>query len=423
MLDIKFIRENKEIIKEGARKKQIIVDIDALIKLDDTRRELNMAIDQKRSEQNTFNDHITKVTDESERKMLIEKMKYLKDALQKDEEKMKAVMLKWKAMMLEVPNIPDMSVPEGVDESSNETALEWGNKPEFSFKPKDHVDLMVNLKMVDFERGAKAHGFRGYYLSGDGAELSWALWNYGRDFFGKKNFTPFIPPVIVRKEFFYGTGHLPRESEDLYKTGDDDYLSGTAEVPMMAYHSGEVLNENDLPRRYLAFSPCFRREAGSYGKDTKGLLRVHEFFKLEQLIISKADHADSVELHEEINRNYEEFIESLGLPYRRLVICGGDLGASKVKQYDTEAWFPAQGVYRELSSASYYHDFQTRRFNIRYDSGGKKRYAYSLNSTAVATPRIIGAIVENFQTEDGSVNIPEALRKYMGGREIIVDTA
>src|SRR3989344_4844949 len=347
MLDIKFIRENKEIIKEGARKKQIIVDIDALIKLDDTRRELNMAIDQKRSEQNTFNDHITKVTDESERKMLIEKMKYLKDALQKDEEKMKAVMLKWKAMMLEVPNIPDMSVPEGVDESSNETALEWGNKPEFSFKPKDHVDLMVNLKMVDFERGAKAHGFRGYYLSGDGAELSWALWNYGRDFFGKKNFTPFIPPVIVRKEFFYGTGHLPRESEDLYKTGDDDYLSGTAEVPMMAYHSGEVLNENDLPRRYLAFSPCFMREAGSYGKDTKGIFRIHGFVKDGQVVLCEASHEESVKYHEELTANAEALLQELKLPYRVVINCGGDLGLGQVKKYDIEVWLPSEKQYRE----------------------------------------------------------------------------
>ena len=343
-------------------------------------------------------------------------MQPLKEKMQKLEEELKEVMVEWQKLMIAVPNIPDMSVPDGKDETENKEIKTWGEKPQFAFKPKNHIELMEALDMVDFERGTKAHGFRGYFLKGSGAELSWALWNYTREFFGKKNFTPFIAPAVVKREFFYGTGHLPREAEDLYKTQDDDYLSGTAEVPMMAYHAEEILKKEELPKRYLAFSACYRREAGSYSKDTKGLIRVQEFYKLEQLILCEANHSVSEILHEEINKNYEELLESLKLPYRRLLICGGDLSQSKVKQYDTEGWFPSQSTYRELSSASYYHDFQTRRFNIRYDDGIKKRYVHSLNCTAVATPRILAAIVENNQQADGSVIIPEVLRPYMGGK-------
>ena len=350
---------------------------------------------------------------------LLAQMKILKEDLHKEEEKLKEIMKSWQALMLAVPNIPDVSVPEGETDADNKEVKVWGEIPKFDFKPKDHAELMLALNMVDFERGTKAHGFRGYFLKNDGAELTWAVWNYAREFYSKKVFSPFIAPAIIRKEHFYGTGHLPRESEDLFKTQDDDFLSGTAEVPMMAYHSNEILKANELPKRYLAFSPCYRREAGSYSKDTKGLIRVHEFFKLEQLIICKADHSESEKLHEEINRNFEEFLESLDLPYHRLLICTGDLGQSKVKQYDTEAWFPSQGVYKELSSASYYHDFQTRRFNIRYDDNGKKSIAHSLNCTAAATPRLLAAIVENYQQADGSVKIPEALQKYMDGKKVI----
>ncbi len=413
MLDIRFIKENKDIVEAGAKKKHIDVDIAGLIALDDKRRSLMAAVEKKRAEQNAFNEKISRAAS-AERAAFIAEMKKLKDSMQKEEDELKEVMKQWHLLMLAVPNIPDMSVPEGANEDENREVKAWGDKPQFSFQPKNHIELMETLGMVDFERGAKTHGFRGYFLKGAGADLSWALWNYARDFFGGRKFNPFIVPAIVKKEFFYGTGHLPREADDLYHTQDEDYLSGTAEVPMMAYHSGELFRAADLPKRYLAFSPCFRREAGSYSKDTKGLIRVHEFFKLEQLVLCEAEHATSVALHEEINRNFEEFVESLGLPYRRLLICGGDLSASKVKQYDTEAWFPAEGKYRELSSASYYHDFQARRFNIKYDDGEKRRYVHSLNCTAVATPRIIAAIVENFQEADGIVKIPGVLQKYFG---------
>lgn len=418
MLDIKFIRENKELIAEAARKKRSEFKVDELLKADDERVKLVGKVDELRRQQNEASNGIASAGGDAKAK-LIEKMSSVKTDLQKAEEELKEVMKTWQGLMLTVPNIPDMSVPEGKGEEDNQEVAVWGERRKFDFPIKDHVELMLGLHMVDFERGTKAHGFRGYFLKGDGAQLSWALWNYARDFYGQKNFLPFIAPAIVRKEHFYGTGHLPNEAEDLFKTQDDDYLSGTAEVPMMAYHSEEILKAEELPKRYLAFSPCYRREAGSYSKDTKGLIRIHEFYKVEQLILCKADHEESARLHEEINRNFEEFLESLGLPYHRLLICTGDLGTSKVKQYDTEAWFPSQNKYRELSSASYYHDFQTRRFNIRYKEGDKNLYTHSLNCTAVATPRIIAAIVENYQQADGSILIPKALQPFMGGREII----
>ena len=419
MLDIKFIKENKDIVKTAAEKKHIKIDIDRLIEIDNKRRKMVTEFEKKKAEQNTASEQIARITDESERKHLIIKMKMLKEVIAGNEAELKEIIKEWRYLMARVPNIPDMSVPEGEDDADNKEIKKWGEIKEFDFEPKNHIELMQNLDMVDFKRGSKTHGFRGYFLKNDGALLSWAVWNYAQEFFLKKNFEPFIAPSIVKKDFFYGTGHLPNDAEDLFKTQDEDYLSGTAEVPMMAYHSDEIFKKEDLPKRYLAFSPCFRREAGSYGKDTKGLYRVHEFFKLEQLILCEASHEKSVEFHEEITENIEEFIESLGLPYRRLAICAGDLKASQVKSYDTDLWIPSEKKYREIGSASYYHDFQTRRFNTRYDDNGKKLYVYSLNGTAVPTPRALIALVENNQNEDGSINIPEALKKYIGKEKII----
>lgn len=420
MLDIKFIRENKEIVQAGAKKKHIDVDIEHLLAIDDERLKEQKIVEDLRAEVNRVSNDIAHDQDPNLKAQLINEMRIVKEDLKVKEEKLKAAMEEWQKIMLQVPNVPDMSVPEGAGEEDNKETLTWGEKPKFDFEPKNHVELMMKLNMVDLERGTKVHGFRGYFLQNDGAELSWAIWNYAREFFGKKNFTPFIAPAIVRKQNLYGTGHLPSGAEDVYQTQDGDYLSGTAEISMMGYHSNEIIPKEQLPKRYLAFSPCFRREAGSHGKDVKGLIRVQEFYKLEQLILCEASHEESVKYHEEINRNYEEFLESLNIPYRRLEICTGDLKSAHVKSYDTEAWLPSQNKYIELSSASYYHDFQTRRFNIRYkDENGKSHFVHSLNSTAVATPRILVAIVENFQQKDGSVKIPEVLRKYMGDREFI----
>lgn len=350
---------------------------------------------------------------------MIEDMKVVKESLQKEEESLKEIMKSWHDMMLRIPNVPDMSVPDGSTDAENKEIKTWGEKPKFDFEPKDHVEIMNNLHMLDIERGTKVHGFRGYFLMGDGARLSFAIWQYAMDFFGKKNFIPVIAPAIVRKINLYGTAHLPGDVEDFYMTQDGDVLSGTAEVALMGFHSEEVLELAELPKRYLGFSPCYRREAGAHSKDVKGLIRVHEFYKFEQLVLCEASHEASVALHEEINSNTEEFIESLGLPYHTVLNCGGDLGLGQVKKYDIELWVPKEGKYREISSASYFHDFQTRRLNIRYrDKEGKLRYAHSLNCTAIPTPRILVSLVENYQQADGTVLIPEVLQKYMGKEKI-----
>lgn len=414
MLDLKFIRDNKEIVKDAILKRASSFNLDALISLDDERRGLLSEVEDMRAKQNDITGKISSLEDISIRAKNIKDAKEIKEILHTKETELKEATQKWQNMMLSVPNIPDISVPEGKTEDDNKEIKSWGEKPRFSYTPKNHEDLMLNLDMVDFERGSKAHGFRGYFLKNDGAMLSWAIWNFAQEFFLKKGFTPFIAPAIVKKEYFYGTGHLPSDAEDLYKTQDDDYLSGTAEVPMMAYHANEVLKKEDLPKKYLAFSPCYRREAGSYGKDTKGLMRVNEFFKLEQLILCEASHEESVKLHEELNRNVEEFIEAICIPYRQLAICLGDLKTSQVKSYDTELWIPSQNAYREIASTSYYHDFQTRRFGIKYTDKDKRSFAHSLNGTAAPTPRILVAIVENYQKEDGSITVPEVLRKYIG---------
>lgn len=419
MLDIKFIRENAEIVKLAAKKKKMKVDIDRLLKVDDERREVMTELESKKAKQNEVSGEIAKVSDDSVRKGLIEEMQELKTKVQADEEKLKPVMEEWQALMLQVPNIPDMSVPDGDGDEDNEEIKVWGEKTKFKFEAKDHVELMITHKMADFERGIKVHGFRGYYLLGDGARLSWAIWNYANDFFLEKGFVPVLPPTIVRKSNLYGTGHLPNEAEDVYRTQDEDYLIGTSEVSVMGYYADEVLEKTEFPIKFLGFSSCYRREAGSHGKDTRGLIRVHEFYKIEQVILCEALHEESVRWHEWINRNTEEFIESLGIPYHTVLNCGGDIGQGQVKKYDIELWVPGEQKYREISSASYFHDFQTRRFNIKYkDEDGTRRYAHSLNCTAIPTPRILVSLVENFQQEDGSIKIPEPLQKYFGKEKI-----
>jgi len=414
MLDIKFIRENLEIVEMAAQKKHIKVDLKRLMKLDDERKAIMQRLEEKRAEQNKVSDTIASATPE-ERANLIAAMQTVKESVQADEAALKPVMEEWQGLMLQVPNIPDMSVPEGKTDADNEEITVWGDKPTFDFEPKDHIEIMTKLGMVDFERGTKVHGFRGYYLLGDGARLSWAIWNYANEFFGNKGFIPMLPPTIVRKENLYGTGHLPNEAEDLFETQDGDYLSGTSEVSAMGFHRDEVLEQSEFPIKYLAFSPCYRREAGSHGKDVKGLIRVHEFYKIEQVVLCEASHEESVKQHEAITANTEEFMQSLGIPYHVVLNCGGDIGQGQVKKYDIEAWVPKENTYRETHSSSYFHDFQTRRFNIRYkDTEGKLRYAHSLNNTAVAAPRILVSLVENFQQADGSIKVPVPLQKYLG---------
>ncbi len=418
MLDIKFIRENSEIIQDAARKKLLNFDVKKLLEVDDKRKELSQLLDSKKAKQNEVSQKIPSATTE-EREALIKDMQVVKEESQKIEEDLRSVMQEWQKLMVAVPNIPDMSVPEGNDDKDNVEIKQWGDKPKFSFAPKNHIELMQNLDLVDFDRGSKVAGFRGYFLKNDAVLLQFALWQFVQDHFAKKGFSQMVVPSLLKREVFLGTGYIPQGEEDLYKTQDGDYLSGTAEVGTMGYYMDEVLDKKDLPKKILSFSPCFRREAGAHGKDTKGLIRVHEFYKLEQVVLCEASHEESVKMHEEIQRNTEEITEALGLHYRVVINCTGDLGLGQVKKYDIEVWMPGENTYRETGSASYFHDFQTRRLNIRYrDSDNKLKFVHSLNNTALSGRPLI-AIIENYQQEDGSIIIPEVLRPYMGGKQKI----
>lgn len=418
MLDIHFIRENADVVKAGAVKKHIEVDIDRLLALDEERKALRTKLDDGKAEQNRMSATIAK-SEGDERAQYIERMRTVKDGMAELEEQHAKVLEEWQKLMLTVPNIPDMTVPEGESDADNQEVKKWGELPNFTFTPKDHVELMTAADMVDFERGAKVAGFRGYFLKGDGVLLANAVTQLALTHFMGKGFEPMIVPSLVRRETFLGTGYLPQGEEDLYKTQDSEYLAGTGEVATMGYYMDETLEVSDLPKKFVSYSPCFRREAGSHSKDTKGLIRVHEFFKWEQVVLAEASHEGSVQLHEELTANAEEFLQKLGLPYHVVVNCGGDLGLGQVKKYDLEAWMPSQNTYRETHSSSYFHDFQTRRLNIRYrDAEGKMQFAHSLNNTAIAMPRVLTMLVENYQNEDGTIRVPEALVPYVG-KEIL----
>jgi seryl-tRNA synthetase len=422
MLDIKFIRENKDLIRAAAEKKHIDFDVEDLIRVDSQRTQILSAVEDMRAKQNATSKEIS-TADGLYREGLLRDMKSLKEGLQKREEELKETMVKWRALMLRVPNVPDMTVPDGASDADNLEIRRWGEVPKFSFWPKTHVDLLKQCDMGDLDRGAKVAGFRGYFLKNDGALLSFAIWQFVMNSMVKKGFTPMVVPSMLRKESFMGTGYLPQSEEDLYKTQDDLYLAGTAEVGTMGYFSEETLELSDLPKKMISFSPCFRREAGAHGKDTSGIIRVHEFYKLEQVVLCEANHETSVKFHEELTQNAEELLRDLKLPYRVVVNCGADLGLGQVKKYDIEAWVPSENKYRETHSSSYFHDFQTRRLNIRYrDEEGKLRFVHSLNNTALATPRVLVAIIENYQNEDGSIRVPEVLEPYMHKKLIIPKT-
>lgn len=422
MLDIKFIRENAELIQMGAMKKHLNFEVDKLIEVDDKRKILSQNLEEKKARQNKVSIDVAKagqMGNIAEKRKLIEEMLPLKEEMQKLEEELKEVMVEWQKLMVSVPNIPDMSVPDGNDDSGNLEVKQWGEIPKFDFAPKDHIELMEKHDLADFETGSKVAGFRGYFLKNEGAELAFAIWQLTMDLFRKnhKDYGVMFVPSLVKRETLLGSGYLPQGEDDLYKTQDSDYLAGTAEVATMSYFADKVLDKKDLPKKVLAFSPAFRREAGSYSKDTKGLYRVHEFMKFEQVIICEASHEESVKYHEELLANAEEILQALKLPYHVVINCGGDLGLGQVKKYDIETWMPSKDKYGETHSCSYFHDFQTRRLNIKYrDADGKLKFAHSLNNTAIATPRILIQLLENNQQADGSIIIPEVLRPYMGGK-------
>ena len=415
MLDIKFIREHSDLIREAARKKHIDFKVEDLLAADEKRRALLKEVEEKRAVFNAKSEEIALIADAEQKEMAIGENRERKENLRAHEDELKKTEVRFQTLMFEAPNVPDPSVPEGKTDADNQEIRAWGEKPQFDFEPKDHITLMRSLDLVDFERGAKVSGFRGYFLKNEALLLSFALWQWAIAELAKKDFTLLSAPALVRGVNLTGTGWLPQGKEEVYRVEEDLYLAGTAEVPVMGMHAGEVFSEKDLPKKYLVFSPCFRSEAGSYGKDTHGLYRLHEFMKVEQVVLCRAEHAESIHWHEELTKNAEELVQKLALPYRVVAVCGGDLGLGQVKKYDIETWIPSQKRYGETHSSSYFHDFQTRRLNIRYrDKEGKTRFCHSLNNTAFATPRILINIIENYQQADGSVRVPEVLQKYVG---------
>lgn len=415
MLDIEFIRDHADIVTAAAAKKGFDTDIPALLAADEERRRLIKEVDDLRAKINEASQKIPTMGDTPDRQMLIEEMRAVKEALGVKEDTMRRAEELFQNLMLTVPNVPDPSVPDGKTDDDNVELKRVGDTPTFSFPVKDYMTIMQAHDLVDLERGTKVAGFRGLFLKGDAARLSIALWRYTMDFMASRGFTEMIAPTMARERNFMGTGWFPLDAQNVYQTQDELYLVGTAEVSTMGYHADEILDASELPKKYVAFSPCYRREAGSHGKDTKGIYRVHEFYKVEQIILCKADHQESVKYHEELLANSEALMQSLEIPYRVVVNCAGDLGLGQVKKYDIEAWVPSESRYRETHSASYFHAFQTRRLNIKYrGEDGKPVFAHSLNNTAIATPRVLISFIENHQQSDGTVRIPPSLVPYMG---------
>lgn len=409
MLSINFIRENKQKIIDAAKNKNREIDLDKIISLDDERRKLIQQTQVLREERNKSSR--TKLTPE-----IIKRGKELKDELKKIEDQLTNSNSQLTTLISFIPNIPLNEAPIGKDASGNVEIRRWGKPPKFDFTPKTHIELGKDLDIIDMERGSKISGYRGYFLKNAGAILHMALLFYTFQKLIKKGYTPIIAPSIVKRFTLFGSAQLPWGEKEIYQLNDDDvYLSGTAETPITAYFSNEILNENNLPKKFVAISPCFRREAGSYGKDTKGIYRVHEFWKIEQIIISKNNMAESRKFHEELQINAEEILQNLNLPYRVLDMCTGDMGEPQVKKYDIETWMPSRNAYGETMSNSIMGDFQTRRLNIKYrQKGGKSEFCHSLNNTALASPRILIAILENYQQKDGSIKIPSVLENLTG---------
>ena len=422
MLDLKFIRAHPELVREGARKKRIACDVDGLLALDEEARGLGQAIDALRAEQNTLGRLVAKAGAE-EKPALLARLAQLKQELTSREEVHKRLQAEIREKLLRVPNVPADDVPEGRDDGDNVELSRWGEPTRFDFEPLDHVALAEAQGWLDIERGARLSGSRNYVLRGDLSLLEGAVLRYALDLMVGKGFVPLSVPTLVRSEVMVGTGYFPGGEEQAYRCDerDDLCLVGTAEVPVTALHQGEILPLEDLPLRFVALSSCYRREAGAAGKDTRGLYRVHQFQKVEQVVIDVADPARSLEHHRSILANAEELLRSLELPYRVVNVCGGDLGAPQVQKFDIETWMPSRGGYGETHSASRFHDFQARRLELRYrerkEAGGKVHFCHTLNNTVAASARMLIALLENHQQEDGSVRVPAPLVPYLRGRE------
>jgi seryl-tRNA synthetase len=420
MLDIRFIRENLEHVKRQVARKKYTIDFDSLIALDDRRRALMAESESLRAEQKKRSGDLPKLKD-AEKQAALAALKQMSDKYKELTEELRQTEEKLNDRLLRVPNMPADDVPDGIGEADNVEVRRWGEPRKFDFAPKDHMQIAEALDIIDVEHAVKLGGTRSFILKGDGALLEWAVLKYALDIIMKKGFVPMVVPALVKDFAMVGTAFYPGGEEDAYRCEKDGLnLIGTSEVPVTSYHSGEILDEKDLPVKYAGVSPCFRREAGTYGKDTKGVYRVHQFQKIEQVILCKNDVAESTRLHEYILANAEEVVQGLGVPYRVICICMGELGMGRAKQYDIESWMPSRKAYSETHSASKYHDYQSRRLNIRYrDSEGKVRFVHTMNNTVIASPRILIPILENYQNADGTVAIPEVLRPYIGGQTVI----
>ena len=423
MLDLKSIREDPETFRRALARRSpaLAEDLDRALEHDRERRELTQQVEEQRAEQNRGSKAIGAAKGE-ERERLITEVRRASERLEELEPRLAEVEEELKSLLDRLPNAPHQSVPQGESDEDNELLRTVGDPTELGFEPRDHVDLGELLGIIDLERAARVSGARFSYLLDGAVLLQWALVRYCLDVLVEKDFIPVIPPVLVREEAMYGTGFLPTDEAQIYATRDDDlYLVGTSEVPLAALHQGEILDAGSLPRRYVGYSTCFRREAGAYGRDTRGIFRVHQFDKVEMFSFVEPD--ASWDEHEFLLSCEEELLRGLGIPYRVMNVCTGELGASAAKKYDLEAWLPGQGAYRELTSCSNTTDYQARRLECRIRYQGGNRTVHTLNGTACAIGRTLIAILENFQREDGSVEVPEALHPYLPERYRVLTPA
>ena len=420
MLDRRFIRENPDAVKDAVRKKGIDLDVDELLDLDRATRKLQHELDQAQSRRKSSAKEFAKA-DDARRAELRAEHTELEAQLRELREQLAEATEKLNALLLLTPTIPWDGAPVGPDESANVVVRSVGTPPEFGFKPLDHVELLEKRGWADFTRARKVAGERAYALTSDLVLLERAVHSYAIDLLRAKDFTLVSVPSLVREQALIGTGMFPAHREEIYAIPADDlYLAGTAEVALVGFHSDEILDHKRLPIRYAGISPCFRREAGSAGRDVRGLLRVHQFEKVEQFVICAADVAESDRWHAELLGTAEQLLQGLGLAYEVMEVSTGDMGAGKYRMNDINTWMPSLGAYRETHSCSSLLDWQARRANVRYrDTDGTVRFAYTLNNTAVATPRILAALVENFQTSEAQVRVPEVLRPYLGGRDLL----
>lgn len=421
MIDIKLIRENPTAYKTACKAKNFYVDIDSLLQLDNDLRKAKTRLQEITTEKNTLGKSIPKLAGDEKQKLLNKLAEYKNEEAALGEE-IKKIEPQLNELMLQVPQPADDDVPFGKDDTENVEIAKWGEIRQFDFEPKDHIQLGMALDIIDVERAVRLAGTRNYFLKGAGAMLHWAILRFSIDYMISKSYVPFSVPMLMKNEAMAGTGYYPGSEEQTYRMERDELnLAGTAEVPLTAYHMGEILGEDKLPQKFVGLSTCYRREAGAAGKDTYGLYRIHQFDKVEQVVICKADAAESAKYHEEIRQNSEGVMQAMGIPYRVVKVCTGDLGRGQAKKYDIEAWMPSRKSYGETHSASKFFDFQARRLNLRYKDNQTKKnlFCHTLNNTVIASPRVLIPVLELNQNKDGSITIPACLRPYMGGMERI----